>query len=232
MLTLLTYPAAFGQFSASPFCVKAAYMLHLSGQCWQRSDLLNPGKMPHRKLPVLRTPQRLLPDSDGIRGWLETQGTDFDAGLSDVQKGQSRALCRMAEDHIYFHIVLDRWGNDQVWPILRETFFGEVPALIRGLVSGAVRESVLKGLDSQGVARFSEPERLDRVEQDLQAISVFLADSPFLLGEAPSSADLSVAPILGAMRATPIETKLRLRIANDPLLAGYVDRVDQTIGLP
>ncbi|MEM7320974.1 MAG: glutathione S-transferase N-terminal domain-containing protein, partial [Pseudomonadota bacterium] len=71
MLTLLTYPAAFGLFSASPFCVKAAYMLELSGQKWMRSDLLDPRKMPHRKLPVLRTPERLLPDSDGIRYWLE-----------------------------------------------------------------------------------------------------------------------------------------------------------------
>ncbi|MEX0349347.1 MAG: glutathione S-transferase family protein [Paracoccaceae bacterium] len=231
MLTLLTYPPAFGQFSSSPFCVKAAYMLHLSGQRWQRSDLLNPGKMPHRKLPVLRTPERLLPDSDGIRQWLEAQGARFDDGLSDVQKGQSRALIRMAEEHLYFQIVLDRWGNDQVWPILRETFFHAIPRLIRGPISNSVRKSVLKGLNTQGVSRFSPQERLDRVERDLEAISAFLADRPFLLGDGPTAADLSVGPMLAAMRATPADTALRLRIANDPLLTGYLDRADQAIGL-
>ena len=122
MLTLLTYPSAFGLFSASPFCVKTALMLQHSGQVWQRSDMLDPRKMPHQKLPVLRTPERLIPDSDLIRHWLEQKGAEFDQGLSDVEKAQSRALVRMAEEHLYFHIVLDRWGNDEVWPILRETF--------------------------------------------------------------------------------------------------------------
>ncbi|MEM7319919.1 MAG: glutathione S-transferase family protein, partial [Pseudomonadota bacterium] len=201
----------------------------LSGQKWMRSDLLDPRKMPHRKLPVLRTPERLLPDSDGIRYWLEQQGTDFDAGLSDVQKGQSRALIRMAEDHLYFQIVYDRWGNDEVWEILRDMFFSEVPRLIRGPVSKSVRKSVLRGLDAQGVSRFSELERMDRVERDLDAISTYLRQSQFLMGGKPSSADLSVGPILSAMRGTPANTALSRRIASDPLLSNYADRLQQTI---
>ncbi|WP_170427575.1 glutathione S-transferase family protein [Ruegeria arenilitoris] len=231
MLTLLTFPAAFGLFSASPFCVKSAYMLQRSGQSWQRYDLLNPGKMPHHKLPVLRTPDRLVPDSDLICEWLEAQGADFDHGLTDVQKAQSRALIRMAEEHIYHHVVLDRWGNDAVWPILREMFFSEIPSLIRKPVSGAIRKSVLKRLDGQGVSRFSDAERTDRLERDLEAISAFLWQSPFLLGETPSAADMSVGPILGAMRATPAETPLTRRIKQDRLLNDYVDRLEQTIPL-
>lgn len=62
MLTLLTYPSAFGLFSASPFCVKTAYMLQLAGLHWRRSDMVDPRQMPHSKLPVLRTPERLVPD--------------------------------------------------------------------------------------------------------------------------------------------------------------------------
>ncbi|GGH28026.1 Glutathione S-transferase [Cribrihabitans marinus] len=232
MLTLLTYPSAFGLFSASPFCVKAAYMLKLSGHPWRRSDLLDPRKMPHRKLPVLRTPERLIADSDGIRRWLEAQGAEFDAGLSDVQKAQSRALIRMVEDHLYFQVVLDRWGNDAVWPILRDTFFTQVPALIRRPVSNAIRRSVLRGLDAQGVSRFDEGERMDRIESDLEAISAFLWQSPFLMGERPTSADLSVAPMLAAMRATPVETALTRRISGDRLLGDYIDRVDRAILLP
>lgn len=231
MLTLLSYPAAFGLFSGSPFCVKAAYLLQLSGQPWQRADLLDPRKMPHSKLPVLRTDQRLIPDSDGIRAWLEAKGADFDPGLTDLQKGQARALVRMAEDHLYFQLVMDRWSNNQVWPILRETFFNEIPRLIRGPISGSIRKSVLKGLATQGVSRFSEAERLERVEQDLQAITAFLWQSPFLLGNAPTSADLSVAPVLDAMRATPVKTALQQRIASDPQICDYLDRVDQAIVL-
>ena len=229
MLTLLTYPSAFGLFSASPFCVKTALMLQHSGQAWQRSDMLDPRKMPHQKLPVLRTPERLIPDSDLIRDWLERKGAEFDQGLSDVEKARSRALVRMAEEHLYFHIVLDRWGNDEVWPILRETFFTGIPTLIRKPASNAIRKSVLKGITSQGIGRFSLPERMDRVERDLEAISAHLWQSRFLLADQPTSADMSVGPMLGAMRATPADTPLTRRIKQDNLLNSYVDRMEQAI---
>ena len=231
MLTLLTFPAAFGQFSASPFCVKTALMLEHSGQRWQRSDMLDPRKMPHQKLPVLRTQERLVPDSDLIRDWLETQGAEFDKGLSDIQKAQSRALIRMAEEHLYFQVVLDRWGNDKVWPVLRDMFFTEIPALIRKPVSNSIRKSVLKGLNAQGVSRFSDAERNDRIERDLEAISAFLWQSPYLLGDQPTAADMSVGPVLSAMRATPAETSLTLRIKQDSLLNSYVDRMELAIPL-
>jgi len=231
MLTLLTFPAAFGQFSASPFCVKSAYMLQHSGHRWQRSDMLNPGRMPHQKLPVLRTSERLLPDSDIIRSWLEAQGAEFDTGLNDVEKAQSRALIRMAEEHIYHHIVLDRWGNDEVWPILRDLFFPEIPALLRRPVSQAIRKSVLKRMDGIGVSRFSDAERNDRLERDLEAISAFLWQSSFLLAEHPTAADMSVGPVLAAMRATPVETPLTRRIKQDNLLNSYVDRIEQAMPL-
>ncbi|NOD86204.1 glutathione S-transferase family protein [Ruegeria sp. HKCCD6119] len=229
MLTLLTYPSAFGLFSASPFCVKTALMLQHSGQVWQRSDMLDPRRMPHQKLPVLRTPERLIPDSDLIRDWLEQKGAEFDQGLSDVEKAQSRALVRMAEEHLYFHIVLDRWGNDEVWPILRETFFTGIPTLIRKPASNAIRKSVLKGIRSQGIGRFSLPERLDRVERDLEAISAHLWQSRFLLADQPTSADMSFGPMLAAMRATPADTPLTRRIKQDNLLNSYVDRMEQAI---
>ncbi|WP_254446014.1 glutathione S-transferase family protein [Ruegeria sp. HKCCD7255] len=231
MLTLLTFPSAFGQYSASPFCVKTALMLQFAGQHWRRFDMLDPRQMPHQKLPVLRTPERLVPDSDSIRDWLEAQGVDFDAGLTDVQKAQSRGLIRLAEEHLYFHIVLDRWGNDEVWPILRETFFTEIPSLIRRPVSNAIRRSVLKGTRAQGIGRFSQAERQDRLEHDLEAISAYLWQSPYLMGATPTAADMSVGPMLAAMRATPADTPLTRRIKQDNLLNSYVDRMEQAIPL-
>lgn len=229
MLTLLTFPPAFGQFSASPFCVKTALMLKQSGQIWQRSDVPDPSKMPHQKLPVLRTPDRLVPDSDQIRDWLEAQGAEFDAGLSDIRKAQSRALIRLAEDHLYFQIVHDRWANDAVWPILRDTYFISVPALIRKPVTNAIRKNVVKGLRFQGISRFSQAERMDRIERDLEAISAYLWQSPFMLGDRPTSADMSVGPMLAAMRATPADTPLTRRIKQDTLLCSYIDRVEEAI---
>ena len=151
MITLVTYPGFSGQFSLSPFCVKAAYFLNAAGLKWRREDSNDPRKMPLQKLPVLRDGNRLIPDSDNIRCHLERHGAAFDSGLTDAQKAHSRALIRMAEEHWYFHIVLDRWGNDNVWPTIRDSYFREIPALLRKPIANRLRKSLLKGLKTQGI---------------------------------------------------------------------------------
>ncbi|MFT4960690.1 MAG: glutathione S-transferase [Paracoccaceae bacterium] len=232
MLTLLTYPSGFGKFSNSAFSVKAAYFLVLSGQPWKREDTLDPRKMPYGKLPVLRTDERLIADSDSIRFWLESKGANFEPGLSDLQKAQSQALIRMAEDSWYFYVVLDRWGNDDIWPIVRDTLFGQIPALLRRPITNNIRKSVLKGLNVQGISRFSERDRMDRIERDLQAIHTYLWQSPFLMGDVPTAADLSVAPMLDGMRDTPGQSLLSRRIREDKILTDYLDRIEKAIPLP
>ncbi|MGR3678996.1 MAG: glutathione S-transferase family protein [Paracoccaceae bacterium] len=229
MLTLLTYPGGPNSFSLSPFCVKSAMLLSYAGVPWQREDLTDPRKMPHQELPVLKTEKRLVPDSDGIRECLEQSGTDFDPGLNAVEKAQARALVRMAEEHLYFHVVQDRWANDRVWAVLRDKFFGSVPSLIRRPVSNGIRKSVLKGLGFQGTGRFSATERRDRIERDLRALSDLLKDRNFLLGDQISSADFSVAPVLLAMRETPARTELRDRVTSDPVFSAYLDRVSHAV---
>ncbi|WP_406646993.1 glutathione S-transferase family protein [Aliisedimentitalea scapharcae] len=232
MLTLLTYPGNTATFSLSPFCVKAAMLLAQSGQPWQREDLLDPRKMPHQKLPVMKTGERLVADSDSIRDWLEQAGMDFDPGLTPEQKAHSRALIHMAEDHLYFHIVQDRWANDTVWPIIRDIFFVAIPRWIRRPISNSIRKSVLRGLGFQGTSRFSQSERHARLEKDLVAIANLLGDRPFLFGEQVTAADLSMGPMLSAMMETPIKTELNKRISDDPVLSAYAERVRKAVPLP
>ena len=232
MLTLLTYPAGFGQFSLSPFCVKAACLLQISGLPWQRQDLKDPRKMPHGKLPVLKTDQRLISDSEAIRVWLESKGADFDTGLSDLQKAFSHALIRMAEEHLYFHLVMDRWVSEDVWPTIRETYFDAIPRILRKPVTNGIRKNLLRGLNTQGIARFSPSERAARLEADLLALATILTTSPFLFGDHPTAADLSVAPMLGALKSTPVRTALVKRVANDRILTDYLTRMTQAVPLP
>lgn len=232
MITLLTYGPSFGEIAASPFCVKAIWLLNMSGQPWQREDMSDPRKMPKQKLPAIRVADQIIPDSDTIRAHLETQGADFDAGLSDMERATSRAFIRMAEEHMYFHIVLDRWGNDAVWPTVRDTYFNMIPKLLRGLVTGKLRKSLLKGMHAQGLGRLSEQERLERLEPDLKAITTRLWHGSFLFGDRPTAADASVAAMLSNMRATPGKSMLKMRIAEDEILCRYIDRASDAMGKP
>lgn len=230
MITLITYPANFGTRSASPFCIKAEYLLNMANVPWQRQDENDPRKWPKAKLPAITTGTEIIGDSDGIRHYLQAQGHNFDEGLSDLEKAQAHTFVRMAEEHMYFHLVLDRWGNDAVWPTIRDVYFKDIPKFPRLLVTRGLRAKLMKGMIAQGLGRLSPSERMDRLEPDLLAIATQLAQGKFLFGDNPCVADASVASMLTSMRATPVKTDLSRRIESDQILSDYIDRVDAALG--
>ncbi|ABG29911.1 Glutathione S-transferase [Roseobacter denitrificans OCh 114] len=230
MIKLLTFPPAFGLFAASPFCVKAAYLLNMSGQKWEREDMLDPRKMPYGKLPAIRAGERLIADSDRIQTYLESEGADFNKGLSDLDKANARAFIRMSEEHLYFHLVLDRWADDAIWPKVRDVYFSQVPPGLRHVIAAGVRRKTLSGLHSQGLGRLSQEERLARIEPDIDAITMRLRHSHFLFGDQPTAADASVAPMLAAATASPGVTLMGRMIEGNEVLMAYIARVDESCG--
>ncbi|MEM9054727.1 MAG: glutathione S-transferase family protein [Pseudomonadota bacterium] len=229
MIKLTLYPAAFGEPTASPFCMKALCMLHATGLPYEVIETADPRKAPKGKLPIIEHDGHVIADSEDIRAHVEAAaGMDFDAGLSDRERAVSRAVIRMAEEHVYFAILADRWGEDDNWDYVRKAFFNEVPAIIRGLVTRTVRKQALGQLHGQGIGRHTPDERFDRVLTDIIAIREILGDKPFLFGDKPSAADFSVVPMLRASIVTPVPKPLSQFITNDPILMAYVTRGTDT----
>ena len=224
MLTLLTFPDHFGQPGSSPFVVKSICLLNMSGQPWQRK-LADVRKMPKQKLPVLKVGERLIPDSENIRSYLEEQGAEFDPGLSDSDLAASRAFIRMAEEHLYFHQVADRWLRDDVWAVTRDVIFEAIPKPIRGIISGKIRKKLQAGLYTQGIARFTEAERAERAAKDLNAIKLQLGDKPYLFGNSPTAADASICPMLSGLVSIPLPTEVSNLVKNDAILTDYIARM-------
>lgn len=230
MITLTTFHPMFGEPSASSFSTKAIYMLNMAGVTWTRENTNDPRKWPKGKLPAITVDGQIIGDSDNIRAWLESTGADLNKGLSDIDRSTARALIRMAEEHLYFNVVMDRWGNDAVWPVIRDAYFRDVPWVLRGLVTNGLRKKLMRGMHVQGLGRLTPEERLERANQDLEAITARLFEGKFLFGDTPTLADASVAPVLGGLRSTPGDTALSLRVRNDPVLNPYVDRVAEALG--
>ncbi|MBB5720614.1 glutathione S-transferase [Loktanella ponticola] len=227
MYDIITFKAGFGNVSYSPFCVKSIWMLNHAGAAWQRTDTPDPRKYEHSKLPVLRVGDRLISDSDSIRLFLEQQGADFWGDTSPRDQAMGRALIRMVEDHMYFHVVMDRWFDDRVWPIVRDAYFTDMPKIIRGVVTNGIRKALRKGLHAQGLLRLTTDQRLVRLDQDLATIRTLLAQHTFILGDKPTLPDFSVASILSNFVATPVETASSLRVSGDPVLMGYITRMKE-----
>jgi glutathione S-transferase len=223
MITLLTYAPAFDTPAASPFCVKAMMLLNLAGVAWQSEVMSDPRKMPKQKLPAIRVDNQLIADSENIRTYLEANGADFDASLTNAERAQSRAIIRMVEEHLYFHCMLDRWADDAVWPTVKAVYFSAMPALPRKFVPNMLRKALLKGMMVQGLARFTSEERLERIDLDLTAIATLVGDG-FLFRDTPTAADASAGAFMDGALKTPVETLLTKRIKNDAILMAYADR--------
>lgn len=226
MIKITVYPAAFGEPTASAFCMKSICMLHAAGLPYEIEETADPRKAPKSKLPMIEVEGQVIADSEDIRAFIEaTADMDFDEGLSDQERALSRAIIRMVEEHIYFAIVADRWTEDDNWVFIKAEFFKDIPALLRGFITGAIRKQVVKQLEGQGIGRHTPEERFDRVRRDIIALRDLLADKPFMLGDRPTAVDYSVAPMLASAIGTPIEKPLAKFIKATPNLMEYVTRV-------
>ncbi|WP_299026816.1 glutathione S-transferase family protein [uncultured Sulfitobacter sp.] len=231
MITLYTFPSGFGQFSYSPFCTKAAWLLNLASVEWTRQDMNDPRKMPMAKLPAIGLADgTIIADSDNIRSHLEQLGHDFDAGLSPRDRATSRAFIRMAEEHIYFHQVIDRWGDEANWAVIRKAYFGFLPPVLRPLVTSKLRRDLMRTMHGLGLGRMTVQQRLDRVAPDLEAIVTQLGERPFLFGDTPSAADASVGSLIGGIMAAPVPTPLSRRVSGDAVLSAYAARCAEAMG--
>ncbi|MGB0411998.1 MAG: glutathione S-transferase family protein [Pikeienuella sp.] len=226
MYILHAYSPAFSEPSASPFVLKAMCLLQMSGAAWCPKFSTDPRKAPKAKFPVLQDGEAMIPDSSQIAAWLEDKlQFDFNAGLDDDARAVGHAFQRMAEEHLYFALVQDRWARDDCWAIIREKYFGFLPWPLRVFVPGLVRKSALKDLNGQGMGRHSFKEATARAALDIRAIRVQLVDKAFLMGAGPTLTDASVAPMLGAIADGPIDTPLRRLVRDAPDLMGYLERV-------
>lgn len=225
MIKLTVYPASFEEPTASPFCMKSLCMLKAAGIPHEVIETGDPRHAPKGKLPFINADGEQIPDSEQIRAFIETVADlDFDEGLSERERGISRALIRMVEEHIYFAVVADRWGEDDNWEYVKAAFFTDVPWIIRGFVTNSVRKQALAQLNGQGIGRHSAEERFDRVRRDLIAIREVLGNKPYLFGETATAADFSVVPMLRASIVTPVEKPMGRFIKKEKPLMDYVSR--------
>ena len=225
MLKLTVFPPAFSEITGSPFAVKAWCMMEQSGQPYSVEVSPDPRKAPKGKFPVLHHGDKAIPDSDQIRDYMEqTFGIDFDKGLTDKQRAISRSIIRMTEEHLYFAIYANRWQVDAHWPITRDIFFGDIPAILKTFITNKIRKGALQQIRGQGMGLHSLGEQMERARKDILAIETLLADQPFLFGDVATAADYSVVPMLKAASAFPIENELGTMMKSHPTLMAYIAR--------
>lgn len=225
MLELRGLPAGQGELSQSPFTLKSIAWLHALGVDWQLNTHVDIRKQPFGKLPVLVDGATVISDSSEISRYLEQKtGKHLDDGLSPIEARLSKALCRMAECHMYFLCVWNRWSSDENYAAIKPGLEKIAPFPMSKILPGIIRRSALSQVIKQGLGGVSDAIRLIQMNENLDLIEQQLADQDFLFGDVPRAADLSVAPMLLVILSCAAVTPLRSALADRPELVAYAAR--------
>ncbi len=225
MIILYSFGAGFGLPDPSPFVTKAEVLIKMSGLPY-KTDTTGFRKAPKGKQPYISDDGTVVADSTFIRMHLEEKhGIDFDKGLSKAERATAWAFEKMCEDHLYWTVLHARWMLDDNFNRGPRGFFGAAPAPIRPLIIAMVRRQVRRNLWGHGVGRHSKAEIEQLGIRDIDAIADFLADKPYLMGQAPCGADATVFAFVTGVLCTRFVTPIRDAAEKHANLIAYRDRM-------
>ena len=232
MITLYTFPPAFGMRNVSPFCLKVEMALHYLKLDYEIKELSNPSKAPKGKLPYIEVKGEIITDSELILDYLDKSSDGGLYGkLSANHIAQGFAYVRLAEDHLYWLIVASRWVDDSWWPNVDQGFFGSLPFPLRQLVPMIARNRIKKTYRLHGLGLHSLEEQKEFARKDLHALNEAIGGKTYLFGDQISVFDFSIASMLAGVLDNQPATWLTAIAINFAPLCEYTERVQQTVGI-
>jgi glutathione S-transferase len=225
MITLYTFGPYFGCPDASPFVMKAEMLLKLAGLPY-KADTRGFTRAPKGKLPYIVDDGTVIADSTLIRLHIEKKyGFDFDAALSQRERGVAWSVEKMLEDHLYWLIVYWRWDVKENFDRGPRRFFDRAPALIRPLIVAMVRRKVRANLHAHGLGRHNVDEKNALAARCIDALSQVLGDNAYLMGAKPCGADATAFAFIAASLPEIFTSPLREKFLATTNLVAYRDRL-------
>ncbi len=190
------------QFELSQYSEKVRLILDYKGLTYRKIEV-TPGigqvelfrMTGQRKVPVLKDGNHIVVDSTEIAKYLDSQ---YPARPLIPTDPKQRGLC----------LLIEEWADESIGLKSRKVLFGALsqdqnlrkallpaatPDIVKSLVE-VVPSDVLKVLGlgvgyGPDVVKSAEAD----LKQDLEALCLLLSDSPYLVGDQPTLADLAVA---------------------------------------
>lgn len=225
-IRLFQFEPAWGLPSPSPFCLKLETFLRMNRLPYEVVPGARMELAPKGGLPYIEFEGRALGDSGFIIAFLKRRfGIDPDAGLGAAERAVAHAVRRMLEEHMYWVMTYSRWLEAENAPTLLQALFGGLPPQVADTVFAQIKEQVRANIFGHGLGRHTREEMYSLAVDDITALSAFLGDKPYAMGEQPTTLDATVYGFLAALLVPPIESPLKsaaLALAN---LVAYTERM-------
>jgi glutathione S-transferase len=232
-LTLYDFPAdpgIPGYPTFSPFVFEVARALALAKLPFRhtRIDIMKLKKLnPVGQLPVLGIGSELVADSTRILRRIEALAPgSLSGGLDGRALAEAWLWEEFADTALYPHVLATRWWDERGWPVVRNGFFGSMPALVRGLVGNMVRKGTIKRLIGRDFLRAGPEAYQQRLDGVLDLLEARAPEQGFWLGARASVADLGLFAHLHQLRM-PLTAFRAEEVKQRVRLSAWLDRVDR-----
>lgn len=227
MIKLYQFAPAWEIPNLSAFCIKTEVYLKMGNLPYEIVSTL-PLKGPKGKLPFIEDTGHRVADSRFIIEYLNKHyDCDPDKDLTTTEKAISTALQRLLEDDLYWSVMYTRWVVPANWEKNREAVFSRLPLPIKHVVSRLVRGQIKKQIYGHGMGRHSEQEIYQLGKKSLTALSDFLTDKPYFMGDRPTTVDASAFGMLANIIWCPIESPLKEHALKLKNLVAFCERMKQ-----
>src|SRR5262249_18611455 len=196
MIKLYASPSAWDVPNVSPFVLKVDCYLRMVGLPYELCSFQSPQELvqaPKGKVPYIEDQGQKIADSGFILEYLQTTYGDRlgEQRLSPRDRAVALSLRRLIEEHLYWVIVHARWIEDEVWEQYKYVLFGRYgyPPSEVETVAAQVRERIRTYLYGHGLGRHTKEEIYALGNADVTALSAYLEDRPYFLGEEPTALD-------------------------------------------
>ncbi|UZE95955.1 glutathione S-transferase family protein [Alkalimarinus alittae] len=225
MITVYQYPRLLGIPNMSPFCLKLEAWLRMVDIKYDIREVADPRKGPKGKLPFIKDDEIVVADTSMIIDYLKKKHSiQIDDHLTLSERAVALAFERMLDEHLYWALLYNRWVDDN-WVKTKEALFSTLPVVLKGIVPAVAQKNIKSELDGHGMGRHSRDEVYERANQDLKALTDFLADKPYLMGDQPSTVDATLYAYLCNILEVPLRSPMKDYLNKCKNIRAYNERM-------
>jgi glutathione S-transferase len=237
MIQLYGFNPAWGLPCVSPFVTKVANFMTMAGIPYEmkpQSVQRLRSESPTGKLPYSIDDGVLITDSTRIVQYLQARhGVAMDDYYSTTDKAVGLAFQRMVEEYTYWSgVIQPRWRHPVSFEMYAPYIVAHEPidAEMKRLLL-AYREKIVEDMVRQGMGLRSDDDVQRCLEEDLDALAVYLGSKDFILGGRPSSTDATVYATIRHIADLPWDWAGRAYVRSKPNLMAYAHRMRESFGI-
>lgn len=186
---------------------------------------------PKGKIPFIDYQGKLVGDALLIIEMLkQTEGIDLDASLTATERAISLAFRRMLKENTVWGVAYIRYDK-QNWQHFRalvaRALFPKTPPEVSEPLAEEFRKTVLQQMHAHGIGRHSQSEIAQIICGDFQALSDFLADKPFFMGDQPTTLDATAYAYIGNFIKPPYSSPIVDYLLQRANLCQHYERMNQ-----